>query len=50
VFWPRSWLITRIYHAQVAALRERYRLILIDGPGHGASGASTGSFSIGALR
>ena len=46
VFWPSVLADHRIYHAQVAALRERYRLILIDGPGHGASGASTGSFSM----
>jgi 3-oxoadipate enol-lactonase len=46
VLWPSVLADHRIYHAQVAGLRERYRLILIDGPGHGASGASTGSFSM----
>ncbi|MEI9926104.1 MAG: alpha/beta hydrolase [Bradyrhizobium sp.] len=46
VFWPSVLADHRIYNAQVAALRERYRLILIDGPGHGASGPSTGSFSM----
>jgi len=46
VLWPSLLADHRIYNAQVAALRERYRLILIDGPGHGASGASTGSFSM----
>ncbi|HWX26794.1 MAG TPA: alpha/beta hydrolase [Steroidobacteraceae bacterium] len=46
VFWPSVLADHRIYDAQVAALRERYRLILIDGPGHGASGASRGSFSM----
>ena len=46
VLWPSVLADHRIYHAQVAALRERYRLILIDGPGHGASGASSGSFSM----
>ena len=46
VFWPSVLADHRIYHAQVAGLRERYRLILIDGPGHGASGASSGSFSM----
>ncbi len=46
VFWPSVLADHRIYNAQVAALRERHRLILIDGPGHGASGASPGSFSM----
>ena len=46
VFWPSVLADHHIYHAQVAALRERHRLILIDGPGHGASGASTGTFSM----
>jgi 3-oxoadipate enol-lactonase len=32
----------------VAALRGRHRLILIDGPGHGASGASPTRFSMAA--
>ena len=46
VFWPAVLADHRIYNKQVAALRERHRLILIDGPGHGASGAPTGSFSM----
>lgn len=46
VLWPSVLADHRIYDAQVAALRERHRLILIDGPGHGASGASVGSFSM----
>jgi 3-oxoadipate enol-lactonase len=46
VLWPSVLADHRIYNAQVAALRERYRLILIDGPGHGASGASTGRFTM----
>ncbi len=46
VLWPSVLADHGIYHAQVAALRERYRLILIDGPGHGASGAPPGSFSM----
>lgn len=46
VFWPSVLADHRIYNAQVAALRERYRLILIDGPGHGASGAPTRSFGM----
>ena len=46
VLWPSVLADHHIYDAQVAALRERHRLILIDGPGHGASGASTGTFSM----
>ncbi len=46
VFWPSVLADHRIYQAQVGALRDRYRLILIDGPGHGASGAPPGSFSM----
>jgi 3-oxoadipate enol-lactonase len=46
VLWPSVLADHRIYDAQVAALRERHRLILIDGPGHGASGPSAGSFSM----
>ncbi|HEY0340741.1 MAG TPA: alpha/beta hydrolase [Steroidobacteraceae bacterium] len=46
VLWPSVLADHRIYNAQVAALRERYRLILIDGPGHGASGAPGRSFSM----
>jgi len=46
VLWPSVLADHRIYNAQAAALRERHRLILIDGPGHGASGPSTGSFSM----
>jgi 3-oxoadipate enol-lactonase len=46
VFWHSILADHHIYDAQVAALRERYRLILIDGPGHGASGAAGGGFSM----
>ncbi len=46
VLWPSVLADHHIYDAQVAALRERHRMILIDGPGHGASGPSTGSFSM----
>ncbi len=46
VLWPSVLADHHIYDAQVAALRERYRLILIDGPGHGASGAANGTFSM----
>lgn len=44
--WPSVLADHHIYDAQVAALRECHRLILIDGPGHGASGAPTGTFSM----
>lgn len=46
VLWHSILADHRIYSAQVAALRERHRLILIDGPGHGASDAPTGRFSM----
>jgi len=46
VLWPSVLADHHIYDTQVAALRERHRLILIDGPGHGASGASSGTFSM----
>ncbi|HUC42166.1 MAG TPA: alpha/beta fold hydrolase [Candidatus Micrarchaeaceae archaeon] len=46
VFWHSILADHHIYDAQVAALRERHRLILIDGPAHGASGAPIGGFSM----
>lgn len=46
VFWHSILADHHIYDAQVAALRERHRLILIDGPAHGASGAPTGGVSM----
>ncbi|MHA6204686.1 alpha/beta fold hydrolase [Dyella soli] len=46
VLWPSVLADHRIYDAQVADLREHHRLILIDGPGHGASGPSSGRFSM----
>ncbi len=46
VLWPSVLADHRIYNPQVITLRERHRLILIDGPGHGASGASAGSFTM----
>jgi 3-oxoadipate enol-lactonase len=46
VFWHSILADHHIYDAQVPALRERHRLILIDGPAHGASGAPTGGFSM----
>lgn len=46
VLWHSILADHHIYDAQVAALRERHRLILIDGPAHGASGAPAGGFSM----
>ena len=46
VFWPSILADHHIFDAQVAALRQRHRLILIDGPGHGASGAPGAAFSM----
>ena len=46
VFWHAILADHHIYDAQVAALRGRHRLILIDGPAHGASDAVSGGFSI----
>lgn len=46
VFWPSILADHAIYQAQVRALGDRYRLLLIDGPGHGASGPAPGPFSM----
>jgi len=46
VLWPSILADHRIYGAQVAALRQRWRMILIDGPGHGASGGPSHTFSM----
>jgi pimeloyl-ACP methyl ester carboxylesterase len=46
VLWPSILADHHIYDAQVAALRERHRLILIDGPAHGSSGAPAQGFSM----
>ena len=46
VFWHSILADHHIYDAQIAALRERHRLILIDGPAHGASDAPDGGFSM----
>ena len=46
VFWHSLLADHHIYDAQVAALRERHRLILIDGPAHGVSDAPTRGFSM----
>jgi len=46
VFWHSILADHHNYDAQVAALRDHHRLILIDGPAHGASGAAGGGFSM----
>jgi 3-oxoadipate enol-lactonase len=39
VFWPSLFTDHRMYLQQAIALKDDYRLVLIDGPGHGQSGA-----------
>jgi 3-oxoadipate enol-lactonase len=46
LFWPSVFADSSIYRAQVAALRGRYRLILIDGPGFGRSDAPSRPFTM----
>jgi 3-oxoadipate enol-lactonase len=46
VLWPAVFTDSSIYRAQVAALRGRYRLVLIDGPGFGGSDAPTQPFTM----
>lgn len=46
VLWSSILSDHRIYRSQIRAWRDRHRLILVDGPGHGASGASPGPFSM----
>lgn len=46
VLWPAIMTDHRIYSAQVAALRARHRMVLIDGPGHGASGPPNGDLTM----
>lgn len=46
VFWHAILADHHIYDSQTAALRDRHRLILIDGPAHGASGAPACTFSM----
>lgn len=46
VLWPSILSDHRQYAAQIAQWRRDYRLIVIDGPGHGASGASPSGFSM----
>lgn len=46
VFWPSILADHRIYMKQLAALKLTHRVILIDGPGHGASGPAPGAFTM----
>jgi 3-oxoadipate enol-lactonase len=46
LFWPAVFSDSSIYRAQVAALRGRYRLVLIDGPGFGRSEAPAQPFTM----
>jgi len=46
LFWPAVFSDSSIYRAQVEALRGRYRLVLIDGPGFGRSDAPTRPFTM----
>lgn len=46
VLWPSILADHRMYRAPIEAWRERYRILAIDGPGHGASGPAPGSFTM----
>lgn len=46
LFWPAVFSDSSIYASQVEALRGRYRLVLIDGPGFGRSDVPTSSFTM----
>lgn len=46
VLWPSILADYRIYRHQIEVWRDRYRIIAIDGPGHGESGRSPGPFSM----
>lgn len=46
VLWPSILADHRIYRAQIEAWQGRHRLVIVDGPGHGDSGAAPGSFSM----
>lgn len=48
VLWSSILSDHRIYRSQIQAWRGQHRLIVIDGPGHGASGAAPGPFSMAA--
>lgn len=46
VLWPSILADHRIYLKQLAAWKRTHRVILIDGPGHGASGPAPGAFTM----
>lgn len=46
VLWPSILADTTIYTEQIRAWRARHRLIVVDGPGHGASGSAPAPFSM----
>ncbi len=46
VLWPSILADHRIYLPQVVQWRQRYRVLLIDGPGHGRSGPAPCHFSM----
>ncbi|MEZ5659968.1 MAG: alpha/beta fold hydrolase [Burkholderiaceae bacterium] len=46
VLWPSILADHSMYRAQLAAWKPRHRVILIDGPGHGASGPAPGPFRL----
>lgn len=45
LFWPSLFLDAAMWQAQVEAVRATHQAIVIDGPGHGQSGAPPGFFS-----
>ena len=46
ILWPSLFCDRRMWRHQVAALAGRHRLILVDPPGHGASGPPRGPFTL----
>ncbi|MFM8701710.1 MAG: alpha/beta fold hydrolase [Hyphomicrobiales bacterium] len=46
VLWPAILSDHRIYRQQINAWRDRYRLVVIDGPGHGESEAAPDTFAM----
>ena len=46
VLWPSILSDHRIYRTPIEAWRGRYRLIVVDGPGHGDSGPAPGPFTM----
>lgn len=49
LLWPSLWSTRRVFDAQVAALADTYRLVVLDPPGHGESGRPPERFSLPAL-